>query len=594
MEPNRTSVIRDMSTNPTSEEILHVSATSGIFSYLFDLAWKHEEEFLDSICKTVVELINSNQIRLFSDVNIRFLNQMSGRKFFPGMRLLCSIVPSLEIKCGEVLRLVEILVERAGNDFAANEPFRAFRNWCSKHPDDARKFVEDARSRDDESAEHVTFALEALNDVPLAMNTLETANGPILLSSTSTALGRMTFSEMQASEALNSLAEISVSTCNAHVRANSLLSCYAILGKHANLSRERPQNALKKMTEIGTNESVHVLATLLFNHAKTLSIEEWKIVIDGVKGLSVLNLGTVESIDCCVLDVTNECKFFLLADLIRHLICESDEKLCLHNFPCFRGAFFNVNPILLGKIFVRWILQGNTHLYKTLSSEISNEVSKPIELKPESADLPSAWFEQLFLCRKVVGWFYTSPITATSFLLAVLRNGSKCISAPICEMLEFPLLLSYHEKVCRYLEDEISQHGELLAQQLQPLLDRTNDLITNLRGVKEFPELKPSELRQHFRAYRDNELMKVGWRSAQSQSVFHGLVAEKHLLYGTTAAKSVMRDQGEYEFLTTRLASKSIEVDYPLLDILDHTRVKKMLLIFRVEHRTNTSHETDT
>ena len=583
-----------MNTNPTTDEILRRAATSGIVSYLYDLVGMYDEQSLESVCEKVVELVNSGQVSLLCEVDFRFLDRMTGPSFFPGMRLLCSIVPFFEIECEEVLKLVEKLVERAGNDFAANEPFRAFRTWCSNHPSDARLFVDDVRSRDDTTVKHVTFAFEGLNDGTLVIDTLKTAKSPNLISEASTALGRMKLTEVQASEAIIVLAAVASSTRYTNVCANALLSCYAILGNHDGIARELPQDALKKMTEVGSNESLNVLATLICNLGSTLSACEWELVIDGLKDTTELIQGNLESIDHSALEAKDDSKFFILADLIRHLICKFDKQLCLKSFPCFKDALFGMKPTLLGKILVHWIMNGNTHLYKTLSTELSSEISRPIELKLESDDLPSAWYEQLFLCRKVVGWFYSSPITATSFLVAVLQHGTERISDQIVEMLEYPLLLSYYEKVSHYLENEMHQYDELLAQRLQPILDRTKDLIRALRSVEEFPELKPNEIRQHFRAYRDHELMKIGWKSAQSQSILHGLVKEKHQLYGTTSATGVIRDDGEYEFLTTKLETTSIAVDYPLLDVLDHTRVNKKLLIYRHEHRAQSCLETDT
>ena len=576
-----------MSTQITQKDILQFSTNSGLMSCLFDIANKFPQRELASFSHDVVDLVNSGRISLFSEVDKEYLNQTSGYQYFRGMRLVCEIIPSFKVDHNTVLRLVETLVERAGQDLAAITPYTALKLWCEKHPQEARDLVENAECLNDKPLNYISFVFEGLNDYLFVLKFFKETKNPKLQSEAVTALGRMTLNNAQASEAIEILAEASVSSNTFCVRSNSLFACYAILGEHGQISRESLQKGLEHMINHASTEVSNVLLSLLWIHGRNLTEDEWALIIGHLKTVPIDTPELLNKIDHVALSAKEEIAFFELADLIQNLIANARGQLTLDNFAHFQQTLLDSNTSRLSKVTARWLMKGDFHVCRAIEQAFSRFVSRTIELELDSDDLPMIWHEQLFLCRKAVGWLFSVPVSAASVLIFVLQYGHKKILQVLCEMLYYPLLINYYDVVRPYLEEKMEQHSDVLTDLLGPVLDDAHNFFENLQHFEYLSELQPNEVKQFLRSARDHDQFMTGWRSVESRSILNEVVSKKHLIYGNgnTWATYVCEADGRFVLRRQRLKSHSVSVPYPQLNSLDHARLSRLLLTYRNEQR---------
>ena len=569
----------------TQKDILRISEKSGLMSCMFEISSRFRQQELESFCDDVVDLVNSGRLNLFSEVDEDYLNQISGPTYFRGMRLVCEVIPSCKVNHQKVLRLVQTLVLRAGEDMAAITAFTALKNWCEKHPQEARVLVEDAECLRDKALNYISFVFEGLKDCSFVLRSFKETTNPKLQLEAAIALGRMTLYDTHASEAIEILSETAVSSSSFCVSSNSLLTCYAILEKHHQISRELPLKGLESMINSESKEASNVLVSLLWMHGRNLTEDEWALIATNLKSVTIDKPEILQKIDHCAYSATKEHAFFELTNLIRHLIASAQGQLTIDDFALFQRMLIDADISRLSKVVVQWLMNGNFHVCGALEQAFSSGVSNTIELELNAADLPTVWHEQLFLCRKAVGWFCSRAITAASVLIAALLYGHDEIKPQVCAMLEYPLLLNYNEEVHQYLNAKMEQHQDALITWLEPVLNRTKRLFESLQLVDFLPELQPSETKQYLRSAIDHEQFRIGWRSVESKSILNTIVPLKHFIYGNTWATYVRDANDEYVLRSQRPKTHTVRVSYPQLNSLDQARLNRLLLIFRNEQR---------
>ena len=101
---------------------------------------------------------------LVSDADIEAIAELSDASFFGVQGVLCEVIPLLDATPAEVMALASMLVERGGEDLAANQPIAAFRKWCAEDCSRAEAVIRAARAGDVLSLGHLVFALEAKGD----------------------------------------------------------------------------------------------------------------------------------------------------------------------------------------------------------------------------------------------------------------------------------------------------------------------------------------------------------------------------------------------------------------------------------------------
>ena len=182
-----------MNKNTTRNDVLLASSERGLMAYLFEIAKDHPQLLDSNFLETVAELIGSGERSLFEEQDWEFLNGMKiNHEFSLGQKLLCDLIPLLDIGHREMMQLVSTLVGRGGEDLAATQPYAVFRKWCAVDLTRVKAVLDDARNGDDLAIEHLCFALEAGADSASAIECLNDYSESKVRMGAATALGRMT------------------------------------------------------------------------------------------------------------------------------------------------------------------------------------------------------------------------------------------------------------------------------------------------------------------------------------------------------------------------------------------------------------------
>ena len=536
-----------MTDTPTRNEIRASSAGSGLVGYLFRILKQRpmiykEKTFLED----VAEVVNSGEVALFSDRDKDFLNGIRTEDdllFFPGLHLVCQLVPALAVDHRALMALTDSLARLAGQDMAATQPYIAFRKWCEADLDRVRLVVEDAKSGDETAVAHLSYALEAGVSAVDALAFLENDSAPEAQRGAAVALGNMTLDSETASQATRSLAKQVLKNDNlSDVSANALLSCFAVLEKHATLSREEAGRALDKTLETLDRDTLRLLAELLWRHGNSLAEAERRRVTSALGAVNAEDKGTLQAIDFALSRLAQAGRSDAATALLETIIRQSQGKIGLDVFRTWQSAVFdraNNDNRYLSKLAASWLVAGDLYLCNSLARHINISEGRSQPLTLEAGDLPATPEEQMFLCRKAVGFLFTAPVVAASVLVAMLRHGDSGVADVALDLLYMPLLLSYGrgEGLASYLEEAAAScTGTDVERQINEKLDLKRQHADSLAGIERLAELHPSEIQRHIAQARAAQRMAHAGKAAEKQSVFHNLVSKQYLLYGNSWA----------------------------------------------------------
>lgn len=574
-----------MNQTPTKGDILAASSEGGLLAYLFEHPEKYTLGQDMKFLETIAELVESGKRTLFEDKDKAYLNEMERQHFFSGMWLLCELIPLLKVGHRDMMELVSTLVHLGGEDGAAGQPNEAFRTWCSNDLDRVEAVLNDVRAGDSLAIDHLGFALQAGENSSDALAFLRDSQEPKVQMGAATALGRMTLDTESAVVATRSLSEIAVATSDDRVRHNALMSSFAILEKHPTLSREDTRRALDMVLGDTSAETLHMLSALIRRHSGSLSEDETHSILAALQSVYPRNLITLEQIDCATPGLVRKGYFDALSACVAELIKRTQGKIGLESFPSFSRELINGDRRRFGKLVVNWLLGGNLYLCSNLSRQCGAVSDQPqmLDLGPE--DIPTDPEDQVFICRKAVGFLFTTPIMAASLLVTILHHGDDSIAEKILALLFNPLLLSFSGKLRSHLEDIAEQCSDSISERIQEVLSWKQQILDDLAGTETLVELHPSERHRQIERVRSSQLMAQAMKEAMKKSVLHELIPKQYLLYGTKVSSYVEDPGGGMRRVDTDMQSHSVSIEYPGLDILDPEGLQMMLLHCRLEKR---------
>ncbi len=572
----------------TRNDVLSASSERGLIAYLFEISKEHSQLLETDILETVAELIGSGERTLFEERDWKFLNEMKDDSaFFLGMGMLCDLIPLLDIGHRDMMQLVATLVRLGGKDLAAKQPNAAFRNWCAVDPTRVGAVLDDARTGNNLAIDHLCFALEAGAKSASALEFLGESSESKAQMGAAIALGRMTLDVESATTAVRLLSKVSIKANDIHVRNCALLSSFAILGNHAGVPRTDVRRALDKALGDTTAEMLHALSNLIWIHGKSLSEEEVRLVLNALQSVAPEHHRTLQQIDFAISDLVSEGYFDALSDLVAELIQSSQGKIGVETFPRFRRELVDGDCRRFSRLTINWFLEGNPYLCSSLAGLFKIIGGQQLTLDLQPGDLPAKPEDQLFICRKAVGFMFLAPVSAASVLIAILRHGDSGIAEDVLALLYDPLLISFGGELHKYLEDVVKQNSESDVVRISEVLNRKQQALDELAGIETLVELHPSERHRQIEHVRLSRQMSQAMKKGMKQSVFFNHVANQTLLYGNTSSSYIVDPGGEIRQVNIEMKSHSVEYEYPKLYIFDPEGLKMMFHELMYEQRTN-------
>ena len=558
-----------MSEIPTRNDILAASSERGLLAYLFDVANTNAVEQESEFPATVANVVNSGERTLFAEKDYEFLCETNGPDFFLGMVLLCKLIPLLDVGYRDMMQFVATLVRLGGRDLAANEPNAAFRTWCSSDPARVKAIIDDARKGDSLAIDHLCFALEAGANSSDALMFLNEGPTPKVQIHAATALRRMTLRFESAVVAVRSLSEVSITTDDPDIQSNALLSIFAILEQNAELPRQDANRALGKALADTSAETLDALSALIWQQGKSLSKDETRSVLKALQSVDPQRREILERIDAAASGLVKRGHFDDLCILVAELIRRSQGKLGLNDFPSLCHKLMDGNSRRLGKLAVNWFLDGNPYLCSSLAEQFRSIGGQPLALNLQPDDIPAGPEEQLFVCRKAVGFLFHTPVTAASVLVAILRHGHVCITEKVLALLYNPLLLSFGGKLRCYLERIVERNSGPNAARIKGILTQKQQYLDDFDGIETLVELHPSESHRQIERVHSKQQISQAMEESMKHSVIRHLATTQYLLYGETSSFYMEGLDGATHQINMEMKPYSASVEYPQLAVFD-------------------------
>ena len=196
---------------------------------------------------------------------------------------------------------------------------------------------------------------------------------------------------------------------------------------------------------------------------------------------------------------------------------------------------------LLNRLMTRWLLGGEQALCNATEQIIKLSHDKKLILTVEHEELTNADSTHLiFLAKKVTGYLFFHPVTATSILLALVPCAKdEETSSKITQLIFEPLLLNYPGEVRGYLEDQSKSDNPDIKAISQEAIQAYEKYIEDMRGVEKLSEHRPPVTHHEVFIRRYSRQMQQIMREAEKQSVMMSLVKKSVLLYGTKSINYV-------------------------------------------------------
>lgn len=311
--------------------------------------------------------------------------------------------------------------------------------------------------------------------------------------------------------------------------------------------------------------------------------EEYQACLLGVRSASPENAGTVKEIDRALTKLWAS-RPEDAASVAGDLIDRAAGRIGTKELDGFFHAVENGDPRTSGQLATSWLLEGGYHARQTLVSLFSeiNRTEPCVQVTPK--DLPKSAADQLFLCRKAIGYLFLSPMTAASWIIVVLRGGHPEATTQAADLLFEPLLVNYGGALRDWLE-RVAKEDAPGHEAIQGALDRARLIHDGIVAGAEIVELEPSTHRRAQLHFMEAEEAERVQEQAHSQSIFADLVTTQHLLYGDRSSFRVTGGKGRRHSQTTHLAEMSVSSELPKGLIFDPVGLEHVLEVLRREVR---------
>lgn len=509
------------------------------------------------------------------------LTELEGWRFFLVQDLLCDLIPLLNIDQDVLLAFVTRLVDAGGSDMAAGAPSTAFGEWSKKDSTRPSKVYEAARSGDDLAQRQLFTILRVNADVEESL-VFARGDGREAKLAAISALGAMELGERY-DEVFDTLLQ-GASSEDEDTALRSLEAAYRAAAQRKAIAPGGFDENLERVLQTRSPFAIHFAANLLCLHREGLAENAIDSCLDAVADVNPENTGTISHIDHAAYQLVGAGRADRVVRLLGELMDRSKGRITLDAFQSTYHALRNAGSDVLGGAVMYWLLNGATHTRKCVASEVCGVGNDAPPFSIPTSSLPPAPSDQLFLCRKAVGWFFIDPMAAVAIPLAVLRDGSLDIANEVLDLIYDPLLLSYGGKLQEYLERYVAD-GKANSAGLAEQLARKTALQDAMEGIEGLVELRPSETQREAERLRWHEETERSMQQGRRKSVLEDLFTKQYILYGRSSLTPIYTGDGTTHLTETEMKSFSVSSELPLLSIVDPLGLDHMLVHFKLEPR---------
>lgn len=509
------------------------------------------------------------------------LMELEGPRFFLVQHVLCDLIPHLNVDQDVLLAFIGRLLDVGGNDLAAGAPSTAFGEWTKKNAVRSSKVYKAARNGDNLALRQLFTVLVMNADIEEGLIFAQAHEREAKLAALS-ALGTMELGDRYG-EVLDTLLQ-GASSDDEDIALRSLEAGYSAAAQREALAPVGFDEQLERALQTRSSFAIHLATNLLWMHRAGLTENALNLCLDAAADVDPDSAGTISHLDHAAYQLVSVGHAKKAIFLLSELFDRSKGRITFDAFQSTYHALQNAGSDVLGSAVVYWLLNGSVHTHQCLASEVCGPCNDNPPFSIPTSSLPLNSSDQLFLCRKAIGWFFIDPLAAVAIPLAVVRYGSPDIKNAVLDLMYDPLLVSYGGKLKEYLERHVAAGGES-ALDVVELLARKTELQDAMEGIERLVELHPSEMQRETEHIHWHEQTERSTQQGGRKSIFDDLITKQYILYGRSSLTQIHTGEGTTHLTRTEMQSFSVSSELPLLSIVDSVGLDHMLAHFRLERR---------
>ncbi|HFK6082430.1 TPA: hypothetical protein ACG0NP_003525 [Enterobacter cloacae] len=575
-----------MSLEETRVRLLTASETAeGLLALVHDLyvqEIRSEEKVLTEVLSV---LHNSGEIDFVQIV--RGVDKNSyGNDFFIILHVFKNALPTLDAKVEDVLHCLVHLTQQAGRDLAIGGVYVAFERFCSVEGHRPRDSVE-CILKQSELSSYAPFLSSSIlaydsNRVSEAIQTTESliANSSQMVRNQAYfTLGRLSVDETQASVIWELLRGSAVSEHDSGC-------CASILGATLHFGEKFPsywsqiEELLIPFVEEAPPEVLYAISNIISFQGIVFPESVKQLLVKQLANVSPEHKGIIDNIDHLLVELVERGSSSLAVELLESILAVGVE---FKSLGYFANELLSKHQELRNHIITKWFLYGEAPLCHGVSTLLHDVTGKDIELKAETALLDDE-VKQIFVSRKAVGWLFTRPLAAASFILSISETASTTTLKELERILYDPLLLSYPSELKRFFQSCIDKGVQ--EHLCKRLLEKLQIYHTDIEKVSELKELMaPSENISAYWKDFDKGMQEAHEEASKSSLI--KMFTTHRLLYGNSSIYYLHQGDGKSVRQEMQMHSFSHSAEIPRLNVLDPESLDYTLRIYRCERMKN-------
>ncbi len=536
-----------------------------------------------------IGLHNSGRFDLLTAID-GFDSDGDSFRFYEIQQFYSDALPQLAAEPEAMLKAVRRLVEEGGPNRDGAFIALPFRDWCKgtsrataiaalldfSAPRDGwylRLALEGASTNDPDGALDWALALIADKPGPQRIAALE-------------ALGSLGPTPALATHAIAALGDQLEQEADDQILG---LGIYAAIELHGRGKQANPADTAKIVaiaaTRGGTEMRRRAMQALWF---------QWKAITPAILDQLIGIAETVEGSDAIAVDHLDHALYQMTSGedveraiaIVRTLLSANRGTLTVHSFDSFEHQLLTKHRVRFDTLAVEWFVSGDRALGEAVMALVRKVHGAPMVLRPDLTPFGYGRAELIFLARKAVGYLFTTPISAASLLMAIMRADVRDAIKGATELLFDPLLVNYSGELGEHLREAAKDMNDPASPHVAAALQQLETYLDGLRAVGRVKALDPSERERMIEWRRRQQEMEEAMKAGEKESILSQLATKVVLLYGNRSITYVPPfgdEPGPERRMVTEMQSHHHSHEYARMIVVDPHGIDLMLRQFRVE-----------
>lgn len=321
---------------------------------------------------------------------------------------------------------------------------------------------------------------------------------------------------------------------------------------------------------------------------------QWKSATPAILDKLIQIAETIDGDDAVAVDHLDHALYQMISGehveraigIVRTLLSPNRGTLTVHRFDGFEHQLLTQHRARFETLAVEWFVSGDRALGEAVMALVAKVHGAPMVLRPDLAPFGYGPAELIFLARKAVGYLFSTPITAASLLMAIMRTGIGDAVKGATELLFDPLLVNYSGELGEHLREAAKDTDDPATPHVQTALQQLENYLEGLRAVGRVKALDPSERERMIEWRRRQQEMEEAMKAGEKESIFSQLATKVVLLYGNRSITYVPPfgdEPGPERRMVTEMQSHHHSQEYARMIVVDPHGIDLMLRHFRVE-----------